>query len=129
MPNRNFHQILGAVAGASFSVVKQCSQLKENPNREFDYFHLLACVSSAVVGAMCPDILEPANRIIGPHHRSSCHSLAAGTFMAKGISLVKELEIPEILKDTAICFSLGYLTHLAADLGTTKGLCVLHRRF
>lgn len=87
-----------------------------------------AAAGLALATATLPDLIEPAT---SPHHRQFFHSLAVAGLLAEGMRRVHEWEVENdgdlFLKDTLMVIGASYLSHLAMDSTTPKGLPILGR--
>lgn len=110
--HRNFALICSAVV----SVYDEC------PDQERAVL-LLAMAGSGIVGAKLPDILEPA---IHSHHRAFFHSLVVAGGVAWAIRKIlawpRETPGQRLVRATALGFAVGYVSHLALDALTPRGL-------
>jgi len=70
MPNRNEHQITGAIVGGSLALAKSNGQSVSHRTIE-----IIAGLIAGYYLACLPDILEPAD---SPNHRSLAHGAAPG---------------------------------------------------
>lgn len=130
MPNKKEHKLMGAGVGALFlglcNVIDQVKKINNDPSREFNFLELsLWCLGGGVagaVGAMLPDLLEPANC---PRHRSLFHSVATGALICKGMRKLSESSMPEEQKQVVVAVGIAYLSHLAMDADTPAGLPVI----
>lgn len=88
---------------------------------------LTAAVAGAMLGTL-PDILEPA---LHPNHREFFHSLACAGLIGLGIFRAYRWEptseVEEILRFLLLTAGGAFLTHLAMDALTSKGLPLLGR--
>jgi membrane-bound metal-dependent hydrolase YbcI (DUF457 family) len=113
------HAAIGAAVGGFANAVYQLIQKQQDPGRTFDWAQLGACtLVGAAVGTLA-DVIEPAT---SPNHRAFFHSFAfaaVGTYASHGPHT--EEWRPE-QRAAARLFSYCYLSHLAADAGTPKGL-------
>jgi len=118
MPNRKAHSVIGSASGTAFYLI-------ESYKKEED-FHLGDCIAAALgglLGGIIPDYLDPPNN---PNHRKFAHSvlLGAGSTLniEKIFKWVDSLDIYDFWKWLLKGLIFGYLSHLALDLGTPKGL-------
>lgn len=135
MPNHKTHLVIGAGAGAAYSIGIQALRKKCNPSipEEFNPLHVVACSVAGALGACIPDRLEPASRAVGPNHRCKFHSVAAGalalTYVIKATACQVEHPIGRLALDVVCAIYVGYTSHLIADALTPKGIGLLHKRF
>jgi membrane-bound metal-dependent hydrolase YbcI (DUF457 family) len=128
MANFKRHAAVGAGVGAGLNLLWQISKIMESQNPPTNLgellqsLDLLQVASFAALGAACaslPDILEPAT---SPNHRAVFHSLACGGAVTYG-AFGKHTD--RLHPDTALTIqtmALSYLSHLALDGTTPKGL-------
>ena len=131
MPNLKQHVAVGAAVGGGLNLAWQLHKLydsSEPPNglweavNRIDFFEVAAFAAVGVLCAALPDILEPAT---SPNHRALLHSVCCGgavTYGAFGKHTGKWR--PEDRMAVRIA-ALSYLSHLALDSGTPKGLPVV----
>jgi inner membrane protein len=122
MPNASQHALIGGTAaGITYLALSRYYQ------RQPDFGEFVTCALLGVAAAGVPDILEPA---ITPHHRQFAHSITLGTGLTKWAMDFCRREncegdpFPRILLGCALA---AYLSHLAADFATPRGLPVLGR--
>lgn len=121
--NGKAHRVIGGATGFAYSILLHQEKLKEDPEAEFDVGSAIVYTTLGVLGGSLPDILEPAT---SPNHRGLFHSLAfGGVVMALVYGEHSEKWDPETRK-LARTLAKAYLSHLAADLTTPKGLPLLH---
>ncbi len=116
MPNRNDHLLYGFLGGAlGYILIRLIDNAEIKPESV-----LLAGGIGAVAG-LAPDILEPA---VNPNHRATFHSVAAVTAITVGANEVHKTELIDSDADAVLLGGIagGYLSHLAADSTTQKGL-------
>ncbi len=115
MANAKEHAITGAGAGA-LGWFLYCKVV----DRPVKLGELLVAGGVGMVGGLVPDLLEPA---FHPNHRQFFHSLAASALLVKANHHISQNEqIPAEARGAVHLLSLGYLSHLAADGQTPKGL-------
>lgn len=116
--NRNTHVVVGAAAGVVAEVMRcKCT------GHPVEFWNLVLAAGAAAAFAAVPDLMEPA---LHPNHRSLFHGLAAAGFAGSSISVVaKHNEWPEWSKALAVGALVGYVSHLALDATTPKGLPVV----
>jgi membrane-bound metal-dependent hydrolase YbcI (DUF457 family) len=130
MPNTRKHAatgaILGALAGFAVNLFKQHSKIKKNEQTEIDFKEALLWgaggAAAGTIGAILPDILEPATH---SHHRKVFHSVATGGSVLYGLYKANLSNLPGDLKHAINCAGLGYLSHLAQDSETPRGIPVV----
>jgi len=116
MPNRNTHAIIGAISsGLTYAV--ECNRKNQNPKPE----EMLQAAAGGAITGIVPDVLEPATN---PNHREFFHSILFGAGVGKGAQKAEKLNLTEKQKIMLKSLSAGYLSHLAADATTPKGLPV-----
>lgn len=121
MANAAQHATLGMIAGGS-TYLLMCKRY----DRQRDFGELLLCAGVGLLAAGLPDLIEPAST---PHHRQRAHSVSAASLLVKlVISAFSDRnqafdEFNKILLSAAI---VGYLSHLAADGCTPRGLPLLN---
>jgi membrane-bound metal-dependent hydrolase YbcI (DUF457 family) len=131
MPNLSKHLAAGAVVGGGANLVWQLCKILDDPNRPKDFWELLDRIDfgkvalfaagGAAIGAL-PDILEPAS---SPNHRAMFHSLACGAAVTYGAFGKHTKNLSPDARHTLQVAALSYLSHLALDSGTPKGLPIV----
>ncbi len=119
----NVGEILGLVLGIGSYFIKQNS----NPGSEFNFFELAGhAVGGYALGSITsrlPDIIEPATH---PNHRKTFHSWGAATAITWGtIKVLNDSEMGHEAKAALTIAGAGYLSHLAMDAETPKGLPII----
>jgi len=121
MPNAVAHRVGAALAlaiAAAHEEQKRCIQTTKP---------LAAAVAGAMLGTL-PDILEPA---LHPNHREFFHSLACAGLIGLGIYHAYRWEPTtdgeEVMRFLLLAAGGAFLTHLAMDALTSKGLPLLGR--
>lgn len=114
MPGSNTHFSLGAVASALCYTV-EC----ERKNQNYNLGEVLTAAVGGGISGVMPDKIEPATN---PHHREFFHSALFAAGLGKGATEIDRLDLTEKQKAMAKSLSAGYLSHLAADSTTPKGL-------
>lgn len=123
MPNFKTHAIAGVASGIGVTLYDYQKNKNKDPNVDFDFLQLLINIIAGFTGAALPDKLEPAYH---PNHRSTCHSLSAAALNGWGMNVTENLEnLDPRWKSVIKSLSFGYLSHLALDLSTPKGLPLL----
>lgn len=128
MPRFKTHLVIGAATGSTYSLAIQAYRQSLNPNlpQEINPVHVAVCSLAAAIGGCVPDAFEPADRKTGPNHRGKLHSFAVGAVGIKGAHFLAVCETGSVnerwLADIAGAFYAGYVSHLAADALTPKGL-------
>lgn len=150
MPNKNTHVVVGAAAGAAFSLFVSKGQKDENRLLEL----IGGCIGGGL-GGRSADLMEPASH---PGHRQFAHSAVAGTISAvnapaiasglaeffrdmadnvadyrkqhctadfdKNLNVIVEITL-RILAGVGPGIIAGYISHLALDAMTKKSLPLL----
>lgn len=147
MPRAKTHNRLGVLAGASLAT--HCARGLPS-GRIFE--EAFGGAIGGLVGSRLPDGIEPAT---SPNHRGSAHSVAAASCLLHAIGSPLA-NVQQAIRENAaryraqhgdiiatrlwetLCHVVagilpgllgGYLSHLAADLTTTRGLPLLTRDF
>lgn len=124
--NGKQHKQIGATFGAGYTVASYFLKKQENPELAFPWGDLLLNTGLGYLLGSLPDWIEPATN---PNHRKFFHSLtaAAGTgYVAFG----KHSEAwPDEVRKSLQATALAYLSHLAADSTTAKGIAIFHPKF
>ncbi len=119
MASSKQHFFIGAAVGAGLNLVYQFTQSQADPNRVFDWPQLVGCAGLGGGIALLADAIEPAPN---PNHRQFFHSF---TFAGVGSYVCYGPHTEKWSSDqhTAARFVCAcYLSHLAADAATPKGL-------
>lgn len=115
MANNITHTLVGGFSGLALAVMEQN---KENP------INPLLAISTSVVFAKLPDILEPS--LNNPHHRQLFHSVmvlvAVGYGIRKTYDWAPEDGIGKFFRALALCAEVGYVSHLLLDGLTPRSL-------
>lgn len=117
MANAAQHATIGALTGGG-TYLLMCN--RHNRNQELGEF--LLCVLVGILSAALPDIIEPAE---SPQHRQLAHSIGVGGLLTRfalaqcGDRNDRWDDFHKILVAVAVA---GYISHLAADGCTPKGL-------
>ena len=128
MPRFKTHLAIGVATGSAYSLASQTYRQRLNPRlpQEINPLHVLACAVAAAIGGCAPDAFEPADRLTGPNHRGKLHSFAVGAVGVKGAHYLAFCETGSENErwqaDLAAAFYAGYVSHLAADALTPRGL-------
>jgi membrane-bound metal-dependent hydrolase YbcI (DUF457 family) len=147
MPRRTTHIGAGALCGIAAGVFTA-----ESLPKKYQGLHFVCVTIGGVFGGVAPDLLEPA---LSPHHRSLFHSLAVGGAATSGLMSDWQAKCHEMAADCTsraqlaplgsrqrsseemnaflwrviagllIGFLVGYMSHLALDGTTQKGLPLL----
>lgn len=132
MPRFKEHAVIGTTVGALFSLVTQSSRQAGEPY-SIDPMHVSACALAGFLGGCVPDVVEPANRMVGPNHRGAFHSFWLLALMMKGAhhfaTLNAENEADRWLADIAGAACAGVSSHLIADSTTSRGLNLICKEF
>lgn len=120
MPNFGKHIAIGAAASVG-TYLGMCRYLKCEPKLG----ELLLCLGVGTLAASLPDVLDPPSH---PDHRAVGHSLALGA----GLVALLRTKCSEASRDLdtfskilLAASAAAYLSHLAADGCTPKGLPLL----
>jgi inner membrane protein len=120
MANLKEHAWIGAGVGVlTYAIMRDIYE------RPFDLGEMLMCAALSTVAATVPDVIEPA---LHPHHRSFAHSFvtAAGLLrIAVGFCDPNNSDWDPWQKTLWASATAGYLSHLAADGCTPRGLPLL----
>jgi len=120
MANVADHGLIGGAVGAGTYLVL-CRYFQ----RQADLGEFLVCAAAGCMGAVMPDLLEPA---VHPHHRQIAHSVTVGGLLTKcGIDVCtpENCTWDEFHKILLACAIAGYVSHLAIDGCTPRGLPLL----
>ncbi|MDA2934881.1 metal-dependent hydrolase [Acidobacteria bacterium AH-259-D05] len=124
--NKKTHIVVG-MAGAGLAVVPLC----EKQGIKLDPGLVLIAAIAGLVGGRLPDLIEPESH---PNHRQLGHSASIGALLIKVASdLFDDDNCPTWLRDNVqlrvlfISVVAGYLSHLALDSLTKKGLPLLDK--
>jgi membrane-bound metal-dependent hydrolase YbcI (DUF457 family) len=130
MPNIKKHAavgaIIGAVAGLAVNLYAQYRKIKNKEQSDYNLGEALAWgaggAAAGTIGAALPDLIEPAKH---SHHRKLFHSVATGSSVVYGLYKTNTSKLPADLKHAINCVGLGYLSHLAQDSETPRGIPVV----
>lgn len=115
MANAKQHALIGAGVGA-VGWLLYCKLV----DRSVDVGEVLLAAGVGMIGGLLPDLLEPA---IHPNHRRFFHSYAATALLAHANRHVsQQLQMPADTRAAIHLISLGFVSHLAADAHTPRGL-------
>ena len=115
MASAKQHALIGTGVGA-VSWLLYC-KLVDRPVRVGE---VLLGAGVGMIGGLLPDLLEPA---IHPNHRRFFHSYAVTALLADANHCVsQQTQMPAERRAAIHLISLGFLSHLAADAHTPKGL-------
>lgn len=114
MANAKQHAVIGAGVGAVCWLL-YCKLV----DRPIQVGEVVLAAGVGMIGGLLPDLLEPA---IHPNHRRFFHSYAATALLARESSCFPNTQIPAETRAAIHLISLGFLSHLAADAHTPKGL-------
>lgn len=124
--NGKQHKQIGAACGAGYTVAKYYLDKQDNPDLEFPWGDLLLNTGIGYLLGSLPDWIEPATT---PHHRQFFHSLTAATGVGYGAFGKHSEEWSEEDRKPIQATALAYLSHLAADAWTPRGIALLHPKF
>lgn len=115
MANAKQHALIGAgVAAVGWFVY--CKVVE----RPVTLGEVLLAAGVGMIGGLVPDLFEPA---LHPNHRRFFHSYVATALLTHANHHVsRNTQIPPEARATIHLISLGFLSHLAADAQTPKGL-------
>lgn len=120
MPNYKTHAVAGTLSCLGVTFYDYQKRKINDPNTEFDFIQLIINIAAGFAGATFPNKIEPA---YNPNHRSTCHSLFMAAINVCGINATSDFEqLNPRLKSAINAFLYGYLSHLALDFTTPKGL-------
>ena len=131
MPNREFHMTLGAVTGSLFSAFEELlSQINNEEHKDDNKFNIsweplifkaILGVFLGSIGGILPDLLEPARN---PNHRSFFHSwlLLLSMLLVIAFKISKKSTLKGEFFHLFLPLTVGYSSHLLADMTTAKGL-------
>ena len=115
MPNEIEHTITGRLIGA-LCYFGHCGFKQSKPS-------LGGIIASSIlggVGGTLPDIIEPPTN---PNHRRFFHSASLGTLLTYLLKNIADSKtISQDGKLISAILGLSYLSHLAEDSGTNKGI-------
>lgn len=117
MPNRREHELAGLWFGLLVNVIDQTLVRQE---KEFSFLEAGAAGLGGLLGGRLPDQIEPA-QLYGPNHRRGAHSVTTGVGMAMVSAKSRKLE-NRVMRGFVQGGTAGYLSHLALDSQTPKGL-------
>jgi membrane-bound metal-dependent hydrolase YbcI (DUF457 family) len=123
MPNHQEHLAKGMTYSAAFELL--CNQLVQKRIDQLDersVVEIFLHTFGSCLGAIIPDILEPANN---PQHRSFFHSTVFLGFMVycyQQINVHPTLQEQPGLKKILSGIVFGYITHLLLDSKTPASL-------
>lgn len=119
MASTNAHVVIGAATVAVANLFKQLVQMQNDPTRSFNWTELAVYAAAGGMIAVIPDLLEPATT---PEHRHFFHSVFFGTgilYATHGAySRTWDHEARTLLRAAGY----AYISHLAADALTPKGI-------
>ena len=116
------HAIIGGVTGAAITILTFALEKRKNPEAKISFGSLLLNTTLGVIGSCLPDLMEPARN---PNHRKFFHSFAFATLTHSLTNDFLRSSAGEEYKVMVRNSWFGYLSHLAADLTTTRGLPII----
>jgi len=127
MSNFKKHAQMGAIVGGAtgffVNFFQQLDKIDNNKEEKFNFFELLGYTTGGVaigtIGGVLPDLLEPAK---DPNHRKFFHSITTGIVVGTSVVALNKSNLPKEVKAIASVAAAGYLSHLALDSATPKGL-------
>jgi inner membrane protein len=130
MPSYKHHRKTGRTVGAIGGGLTYLSFLKEkrktNPFYQFDLVDFLLFIAGGTaigeVAGVLPDVLEPG---IHSHHRNICHSATTATAITYGMHKAANSNLSLIEKAVINIAGSSYLSHLAMDAETPRGLPII----
>jgi hypothetical protein len=107
--------------------MKHNERMKQNPNTQVDFLELISYSAGGYgLGSLAgtlPDIIEPAT---SPNHRKTFHSYGAMVAVTWGtIKLATDTDLSHEVKTAVTVAGASYLSHLALDSETPKGLPII----
>jgi len=117
MPESSEHSVVGGIIGL-LCYLAHTNLTKTKPS-------LGGAIGSTLLGSVTgilPDIIEPP---IDPNHRGLFHSKSLGIFLTSGLKGIADSKISRDSKLISAILGLSYLSHLAMDSQTSKGIPVL----
>lgn len=115
MANAKQHALIGAGVGV-VGWLLYCKLL----DRPAQVGEVLLAAGGGMIGGLLPDVLEPA---IHPNHRRFFHSYVATALLAHANRYVsRHMQMPAETRAAIHLVSLGFVSHLATDAHTPKGL-------
>jgi membrane-bound metal-dependent hydrolase YbcI (DUF457 family) len=131
MANFKKHATVGAAVGGGLNLLWQLNKISRSPDapsgfwdtlRRIDFLEVAAFALLGTACASLPDILEPATN---PNHRAFFHSAGCGGAVFYGAFGKHTERWSKEHRTTARTAALSFLSHLALDAGTPKGLPLL----
>jgi membrane-bound metal-dependent hydrolase YbcI (DUF457 family) len=131
MPNYKEHAntgaLIGGIAAFAFNYIHQKRRLNKNEIKEINLPELfISGIGGSLIGKMggvLPDIIEPSK---DPHHRKFFHSYAVASAVGYGIYKANNNKnFSKLAKGTLTTAGISYLSHLALDSQTPKGLPII----
>lgn len=119
MPRAPQHFVIGVATGAFVNALVQWSEADGNPDHRFDWGELCLCSLAGGMGALLPDILEPATF---PGHRQFFHSLAGAALVSFALSGRHTHGCSRCTRVLLLVTTTGYLSHIVADASTPKSI-------
>lgn len=119
MPRAKEHMTIGALSGAAVNLAIQLDEMAANPEKQFDWMELLACIAVGAAAGLIPDLLEPAT---SPRHRSFFHSATAGALIAWQLSGKDMNQLPRDIRMILLVAGASYGSHLLADSMTPASI-------
>jgi membrane-bound metal-dependent hydrolase YbcI (DUF457 family) len=113
------HAVFGVAAGAGAYALRFSAEKRRNPKEKIDLKELLLYAGIGSLASCLPDLLEPPS---DPNHRKFFHSIA---FAGLGCLLLQKVQGGGLDEDSKAILGtswLSYLSHLVADLTTSRGL-------
>ena len=127
MANSKEHSDVGELIGLGLGIASYFVKQNNTPNSEFNLLELAGYAAGGYglghIASKLPDIIEPATH---PNHRKTFHSLVAASAVTWGtIKLVTDTDMNHETKTVAAVAGAAYLSHLAMDADTPKGLPII----
>lgn len=124
MANSKEHSNIGEILGLALGIGSYIIKQNNNPDSEFNLLEFAGYAAGGYglgsIVAKLPDIIEPAS---DPNHRKTFHSWGAGIAITWGtIKAVTDTDLSHEAKTAIAVAGAGYLSHLALDADTPKGL-------
>ena len=129
MPNRNEHILIGAAGGALFGLAQyvfdQQQGLASQPE-PWSKDDLIGTIGALGLGALAgaiaaqlPDLIDPPD---SPNHRSIGHGIAGTSILASQLNGFMGTLTDPSSRILVRGFQVGYISHVAADATTPKGI-------
>lgn len=124
--NGKHHRLIGAAAGAAFTVTKYLKKKELEPETKIPWGELLLDSGLGFLLASLPDWLEPARN---PNHRKFAHSLVMMGLVGYSAFGKHTKNMDEDFKKVIQAFAISFISHLCADSTTKKSIPIIHPKF